>query len=197
MTEIDYPAFTQTFTKVCVAFRVKYRPAEAEAITRTYADALAAWPLGDVQAAARAVTGKCKTFPKVADWIAEMPPPRASKPVELRYMTAGEMDEHQRAVACRFNDPPCHCAACRRAGVDARPLRFVPTLVAPDGDELERAFNADRNHVEIVGHWAHGEELARWYAARDAFYALAPAMKPFARVLALIGSGEREPGQEG
>jgi len=51
--------------------------------------------------------------------------------------------------------------------------------------------------VEIVGHWAHGEELARWYAARDAFFALAKrAPRTLFDAVAVI-VGDREPGIEG
>ena len=72
-----------------------------------------------------------------------------------------------------------------------RPLRFVPTR---DGDTEARAFNSRRNVVEIVGHWAHGDELARYYAAQAAFYAL---RHHGPRVRALIALVARDPGEEG
>ena len=70
-------------------------------------------------------------------------------------------------------------------------MRFVPTHAT--FDTYERAWDRRRKVVQIVGHWAHGAELARWYEARAAFYACAP--KRLRRTLALIG--EREPGEEG
>ena len=88
------------------------------------------------------------------------------------------------------------CSACCRAGIDERPIRFVPTLVSLVDDEYERAYNARRQQVEIIGHWAHGEELARWYAAHDHFFALAAKTPRIARLLTMAGV-EREPGQEG
>ena len=88
---------------------------------------------------------------------------------------------------------------CQAAGVSDRPLRFVPTLV---GEEEERAFNPQRQRVEMVGHWAHGEELRRWYEAREACYALwrrAAVKYPHlvGRGMAMVVTREREPGEEG
>jgi hypothetical protein len=80
------------------------------------------------------------------------------------------------------------------AGVTDRELRFVPTLVE-DHSREERAFHPRRRRLEVTGHWAHGDELARWYVAREAFFARAPRRGPLARVLALVGT--REPGEEG
>jgi hypothetical protein len=61
---------------------------------------------------------------------------------------------------------------------------------------LDRAVDTERNRVVVTGHWAHGQELARWYVAREAFFASAPRRGPMARVLALVGAG-RDPGEEG
>jgi hypothetical protein len=43
--------------------------------------------------------------------------------------------------------PPCSCQLCRDAGVDDQRLRLDP----------------------YTGLWLHGEDLRRWYAAKDAF----------------------------
>jgi hypothetical protein len=52
-----------------------------------------------------------------------------------------------------------------------------------------------RQRVEVVGHWAHGDELRRWYAARAACLASAKKYPRLVRrVLALVA---REPGEEG
>jgi hypothetical protein len=114
-------------------------------------------------------------------------------------MHADEADDLARATAWCFEDAPCGCVQCYAAGVTDRPLRFVPTELGPD--EYERAFNLRTGKVEIVGHWAHGDELHRWYAARDVFFALrrrAPRTL-FDALAVIVGEvvGEREPGMEG
>lgn len=45
---------------------------------------------------------------------------------------------------------PCNCLECQAAGVTDKPIRFVP---------------ADEFHQKA--HWAHGEELRRWYEAYE------------------------------
>jgi hypothetical protein len=70
-------------------------------------------------------------------------------------------------------------------------LRFVPDDVH---GVLDRAIDTVRNRVVVTGHWAHGDELARWYAARDAFFASAPRHTPIARALLVLVGREREPG---
>ena len=109
-------------------------------------------------------------------------------------MTGLEQDDLARAERLRYEDTPCSCVLCFRAAVNDRPLRFVPTLTHDGGDEL-RAFHPQRRRVEVVGHWAHGEELARWYQARAACFSRAATSPTGRRVLALVGS--REPGEDG
>jgi hypothetical protein len=88
-----------------------------------------------------------------------------------------------------------------RANVDHEPLRFVPTLT-PDGLREERAFNPTRHVIETCGHWAHGDELARWYAAKTQFASLSdrPTVNGLRmdRLVHLVSKvTEREPGEEG
>ena len=92
-------------------------------------------------------------------------------PADLRQMTTNELDEFQAAEKNLFWDNPCLCSECCRAGVDDRPVRFVPTLATDD--EEERAYNPRRDTIQIAGHWAHGLELLRWYQARAAFAEIA------------------------
>jgi hypothetical protein len=65
-----------------------------------------------------------------------------------------------------------------------------------DLDRPERAFDHVRHRLVHVGHWAHGDELARWYAARAACFASVARSSPIARALAVLVP-EREPGEEG
>lgn len=199
MTDFDYAPFASAFGRVMTAFRLKLPATDRDELTRTYFNLLADRDLEDVMAAGQRCVKKHKTFPKPVDWLGELSrtTTAATRPSDVRAMALAEADDLARAAALRWEDQPCLCQDCVRAGVDDRPLRFVPAEVGPDVDAYERAFNARLGVVELVGHWAHGEELARWHAARDAFYALkqkAPRtlFDAVARIL-----GDREPGMEG
>jgi hypothetical protein len=91
----------------------------------------------------------------------------------VRMITAEEAAAARRAARLRYQDAPCQCGACQAAGVTERPRRFVPTLTR-DGDE-ERVRDPQTLRLVVAGHWAHGAELARWYAAREACLRHAPA----------------------
>lgn len=196
MTDFDFPTFDKSFGRVVTAFRVKLRTEEREELTRTYFKILDVHAIDDVMAAGKRCVEKHRTFPKPADWLAELAATTAATcPPDRRWMRVDEADELARAASLNWEDHPCLCRECVRAGVDDRPLRFVPSDFGDD--ELERAFNQRRGVVEIVGHWAHGEELARWYAARDAFFHLAQrAPQTLAAAVAIIVGG-REVGMEG
>jgi hypothetical protein len=116
-------------------------------------------------------------------------------------MSTGEAAELAQAAAMRWVGQPCLCADCVRANIDHEPLRFVPTLT-PDGEREERAFNPTRQVIETCGHWAHGDELAAWYAAHAHFKRLAciPTVNGLRvdRLVHLVSKvTEREPGEEG
>jgi hypothetical protein len=82
-----------------------------------------------------------------------------------------------------------------------KPVRYVPNEDDP------RMKIGDR--VVVKGHWAHGVELKRYYAAKDAFWAKARKLGLRSNILnppertqrkpadlELVGA-TREPGQEG
>ena len=71
-----------------------------------------------------------------------------------------------------FERPPCPCPPCVQAGVSGR------TQI--------------RDHA--TGRWLHGYDLARWYAAREAFWA--GCREAVGRMTMPVGR-EREPGEEG
>jgi hypothetical protein len=193
MTDMDFQTFSVAFDRIVTGFRVKLKPKEAKDLPQIYFRALRAYPLDAVLLAGKGCVDKGKKFPQVADWLEALVvkgSAPANCPDSARQMRVSEIDDHERAAAMRYEDEPCLCAECEHAGVMYRPLRFVPTL---QGDSYEQAFNPRRGKVEIVGHWAHGDELKRWYVARDHFFALAKAKPQFARVLALVG---RQPGED-
>lgn len=209
MTETEFGTFDRAFGRVVGAYRLKLKPTEAEELTRTYFRVLEPFPLEEVLLAGKRCLTKYRRFPPAADWIAELTATAAAPAAaaDVRQMGAFELEEYEHATRLRYTDQPCACAECAAAGVGDRSVRFVPTLF---GGVEERAFNPRRKVVQVVGHWAHGEELRRWYEARDGFFALAPAgivrllhqrdRRSFtARVDAIFRplSPEREPGEEG
>ncbi len=194
MTDFDYASFAATFTRLVTAHRLKLKPAEAEELARTYFRVLEAHPIEAVILAGKRCLAKHRQFPKAADWLAELPPTPPRGGSDVRQMSADEAQIHDQAKQLGYEDEPCLCAECEHAGVMHRPVRFVPTERG-DGD-YERAFNPATKQVEIVGHWSHGIELQRWYAARDHFFAL-KEKSPLRAMLDLVGVvGEREAGSD-
>lgn len=194
MVDSDVGTFDRAFRRLSGAFRLKLKPGEFEELSKTYFKLMDAYPIEAVLKAGKTCLTTQRTFPKPADWLAELSTSHGlpAPGIDRRWMTETEMDELARAIALHYEDLPCGCVACLEAGVSHRSLRYVPTMVLDD--VVERAYHSHHARVEVIGHWAHGEELARWYAARDAFYALAVRHR-VPRVLQLVGV--REPGQEG
>ena len=189
----DLGTFDRAFRRVCGAFRVRLKADEAEDLSRTYFKILEAYPLDRVLLVGKAIVSTSRRFPLAADWVAELDATAGTvAPADRRQMTTAEVDEYEAAARAHWEGPECACAACSAAQTTDRPLRYVPTLATFDDDE--RAYNARRQLVQVVGHWAHGDELRRWYEARSRFYASAP--RRFRRALRLVAAG-REPGVEG
>jgi hypothetical protein len=194
MTEADFGTFDRAFRRVCGAFRLRVKATAGEEWSRTYFRILEHAPLDEVLTAGKACVASCRTFPKPAEWLQALPiPPAAAAHGDLRVMATTEREDYARAEALRYEDAPCGCLLCQEAAVTHRPLRFVPDEIL---GVLDKALDTVRNRIVVTGHWAHGQELARWYVARAAFYASAPRRGPMARALALIG-GAREPGEDG
>jgi hypothetical protein len=192
MTEPEFGTFDRAFRRVCGAFRLKVKPGDLEELSRTYFRVLDYAPLEEVLTAGKTCLTTCRRFPKVAEWVDALPVPPVAVTADLRVLATAEREAYWRAEALRYQDDPCGCWACQDAGVTARPLRFVPDDVA---GEVDRAIDTVRNRIVVPGHWAHGEELARWYVARDAFFASVPRHTPIARALLVLVP--REPGEEG
>lgn len=186
MDATDYGTFETAFKRLSSAFRFKPAGGDSADLPRTYFRLLEDYPLSAVLEAGRACAKARITFPKPAEWIAAIVRPDA--PTDARQMTVDELEERAAAHQARYTSGPCLCSECCRAGVDERDVRFVPTLA---GDDDERAYNPRRKALEIVGHWAHGEELARWYAAREACLSMARVRYPkFARHLQFVTPGD-------
>jgi hypothetical protein len=109
-------------------------------------------------------------------------------------MRADEAAEFVRAERLRYSDEACGCLDCQAAGVTDRPLRYVPDVT--DDDREDTAWCPLQHKLVVAGHWAHGSELARYYAARDRFFTRAAPSRTWLTV-ALRLAGAREPGEEG
>jgi len=160
---------------------------EFQTAVRVYFDTLRHVELEDVLAAEVILRSRPR-WPKVGDWLAAVP--LRTAPTGERVMRGPEGAEYLRALRLHYQDDPCGCPSCFQAGVTDRPLRFVPDFT-PDDTE-DRAYHPALRRVVVVGHWAHGEELRRWYVAKAACMASAPA--PYRRALQLV---TREVGEEG
>lgn len=169
-----------------------------EDLVRTYFKILESASLEDVLAAAKVCATKCRTFPKPVDWLDALPEGvLTDQPPDMRVMGEAERRVHYDAERSHYEGPACDCLLCQAAGMTSRPLRFVPDFTLDDLPE--RAFDPERNRIVHVGHWAHGHELARWYAARSVFFASVTRkmQTDMARALLVLVPHEREPGEEG
>ena len=132
----------------------------------TYFKALRRYSLTDITAGADAWIESGDRFPKPSDWKKAIPT-RAQ--IDLRVMRDSEAREYRRAEARQWEDDPCACGPCVSAGVQHRPLRYVPDR----DEETWRDFKAHDpigNRVVTAGRWVHGADLARWYASREQFW---------------------------
>lgn len=165
----EFPTFAQAFKRMAASLRRNFaNAAEAEDVARTYFRILNGYELGDVLRAGKTLLTTAKRFPQPAEWLAALPRRQVSR--DRRHMTASECAEYADAARQGFTGEPCGCRACVAAGVSDRALRYVPTMA--DDTHEERAFNPSRDIEQTVGHWAHGDELARWYAAQGTFLKL-------------------------
>jgi hypothetical protein len=189
MTPDDRESFGAIVQRLALAFGRKV----PEARQQIYFEALQPYPLRSVLEAAGRLRDNGTTFPTIAAWRALLGPVPAARTSDVRWMSADEASAYLAAERQGYEDASCFCDACRHAEITHRPLRFVPEF---DVDDREvRVFCGPLNKAVVAGHWAHGAELARWYAAREGFFAHKAAGGRWARALALVGV--REPGEEG
>lgn len=162
MHDSDLSAFMTVFHKLRGVFPTRGSAAEASDTAGVYFNLLRDYSLEAVSAGAEAYLGTGKFFPKPADWIGAIPRELSTGGVP---MSPFEAREHQRAVAKGYQDEPCGCQSCVSAGVSHRFLRYVPDI-GPDGNDVRLVLGGA---IVARGHWAHGQELARFYAAKDAY----------------------------
>lgn len=163
MTDRDASEFSALFRRVAGVYRARVD----EDVASTYFRVLRPFALADLERAADAWIAKEARFPKPAEWRGSLSPD-ASQVRDLRVMTWLEGKEYADAERRGYEGDPCGCGACRDTGVDHRFLRFVPEFTAHDTDL--KVFDPVRQREVTAGHWAHGQELARWYVTKDAFW---------------------------
>jgi len=194
MDEQDFETFERGFRRLVRVFRLRLTEPDLKELMQTYFRILRDVQVDRVLDAARVWVTTKTTFPKPAEWLHALAKPKPTGPVPpgVRVMDVEEAAEWSRAERLCWEDAPCGCVRCHRAGIE-RPIRFVPQDTLEGGDE--QAIHPVKSQPVTAGYWAHGDELARWYAARERFYALAKSHGR-QRIVALIGA-EREPGEEG
>lgn len=142
---------------------------EISDISAKYFKAMRRFTIGQVSLGAEAVIERLKKWPKPAEWIEMIP--RASAPSVIPPMESHRAAEWLDAEQKVWEDEPCRCPRCQVANVTHRFLRFVPEFT-PD-DREDKAMIGER--AVCRGHWAHGEELRRYYVAKEAFWEQAHA----------------------
>jgi hypothetical protein len=186
VTSYDLTEFTKTFDglmQVLIAKRLD--DGERAEMVSQYFKALRRFSIEQVKAGAEVALQRSKHFPKPVEWIEWMPQAAVSREIPL--MTREETDDYRRAEQQGWEDQPCLCSECCRAGVDWKPLRYVPN-VGPDGRDVLKRDGA-RDRVVVSGYWAHGRELAGYYRAVGEFYSLA-STKQLGSVARAIGKGQ-------
>jgi hypothetical protein len=160
----DLPAFLASFQQLRQVFPLRANPSELDGIVRIYFNTLKRHPIRSVETAAERLIASGQHFPKPAQWLEAVPRSLAAIAPE---MSPRDAEEHQRAIALSYEDEPCNCIGCTAAGVSHRFPRYVPDI-----DEYGRDVRMVLGGSIVArGHWAHGEELAQFYAAKDQFWA--------------------------
>jgi hypothetical protein len=198
VTSNDLPGFADAFKSLQRIFPLRGEEGELDRLRADYFRSMRGYALVDVKSGADRWMSTGTKFPRPAEWVAAIPPRTGSG--EFRQMVDSEAREYRRAESLGYEDQPCLCSECVRAGVDDRPLRFVPE--EDDQGRDFKAFDPIAKRVVTTGHWAHGPELARWYTARDAFTAAtrlltAGPLKTVARAVTKVAVIDREPGEDG
>jgi hypothetical protein len=207
MTDDDREPFDRVFRRLALAFRLRLKPEALDDLAGAYFHVLKSHPLDVVLTAGQTCLRQGRVFPKPAQWLAELTRGEVGAPPDVRIMSMVEAAEYVRAERLHYDDDPCACLLCQSARIE-RPLRFVPDYT--DDGRPEQAFCPLKNRVVVAGHWAHGDELVRWYIARDAFFGLGGPAGAHIKVLRRYGFiytpppgapylqlSEREPGMEG
>ena len=168
MIHTDLFAFSDIFGSLHrVLSGRKLDETERQRMLGDYFRAMRSYPLDAVRAGAERCMATAKHFPRPMEWAEAIP--RQSAGVDSPPITAAELNDYSDADASGWTGFPCGCQQCREAGVDRLPLRFVPEREA-DGSDRRRLDVSCGARSVVTGHWAHGQELAGYSRAKDAFF---------------------------
>lgn len=165
MQDADLFAFMAIFRELLQVFPKRLDESDVAQLAKSYFAAFRRVTIPQIQAGADVWVQRGKFFPKPSEWL-ESIPRKVAAGEALSSLTPVEVAEHLDAERRSYDGEPCGCRACERAGVSHRFTRYVP-----ESDELGRdAKGLIGERVVTRGHWAHGDELARFYAVRDRFW---------------------------
>ena len=159
-------AFMAMFRDLLGVFPKRLDEHEIGTLSKAYFQALRRFSIPELQAGADAWTQRGKFFPKPAEWR-EAIPRMAVVAAALVPLTPVDAAEYLDAERRQYEGDPCSCRRCVSAGVDHRFTRYVP-----EADEHGRDLRGLIGERAVVrGRWLHGDDLKRWYEARDSFMA--------------------------
>ena len=164
MTSQEVTAFSEIFNGLArMLMARRFDDGERERMISDYYRALRSYPLEGVRDAAELLAQRAKHFPRPVEWIEAIP--RADRYADVPVMSHEDAREHRRAHAMGYESEPCDCQSCRQANVAHLPLRFVPDM--NDNDDTIVMKDPEGGRVITCGHWAHGQELRRWYDSKS------------------------------
>ena len=137
MTDYQMTEFRGVMVELQRTFRYKANEWEFGEMVRHYFDALRAYEVVEIRAAAVTYVRRGRTFPRLAD-LFKLLPHRSLKPATMPEMTDEESVAYQLAKEHGWEGSPCRCKECVAAGVSHLPLRYVPD-VNPDGSDPEKS----------------------------------------------------------
>lgn len=176
MQDADLFAFMAIFRELLNVFPKRLDEADVTVMSKAYFNTLRRFSIAEIQAGADAWMQRGKFFPKPVEWLESIP--RQSLTVALSLLTPAEAAEYLDAERRHYEGDVCGCRRCVSAGVSHRFLRYVP-----ESDEQGRDLRGLIGERAVVrGRWIHGEELRRWYEARDAFMASFAALQKKTRM---------------
>ena len=164
MSQAQVFEFQSLIKRVAAVFRVRTDTEDFKGLASSYFRALSKSDLGDLERGADAWIATGERFPKPHEWVKAIPRPERV----YRVMTDTQAREWHRAERLGWEDEPCACLDCKAAQVEWKPIRFVPDVT--DYEDVVLMKDPIRDKIQTAGHWAHGEELKRWYAAKGAFW---------------------------
>lgn len=166
MQDADLFAFMAIFRSLMQVFPKRLDDHDTDQLSRAYFAAFRRFTIPQIQAGADVWVQRGKFFPKPAEWRECIPREAAAQSVALVELAPADAAEYLDAERKHYEGEPCNCRRGGGAGVSHRFLRYVPET-NEHGMECRGLIGT---RTVVRGHWAHGDELARLYIARDRFW---------------------------